>query len=178
MEEIICPECGRPNLQEAVKCWYCQHPFEKDWEQQKDEETSLAELETEQNPSPSPNGSESAQEKVPNWLQHIRERIQSDIQAEDETEQWQQEVLFDGQKTRKRGSPKKHDAPIKRNKQKIRSQPSNKNPETTMQNPLIDHSTPFPKDTADRHNKAEELKSEAEEPDLPEGFIRFYPKED
>ena len=29
MDEIICPECGRPNLAEAEKCWYCQVPLVK-----------------------------------------------------------------------------------------------------------------------------------------------------
>ena len=37
MDEIICPACGRPNLAEAVKCWYCQEILENQSQPDEDE---------------------------------------------------------------------------------------------------------------------------------------------
>ena len=72
MDEIICPECGRPNLVEAEKCWYCQVPLvskedvseelsETDADRQgKIREQQISRL-------------EENEENLPEWLKRIRE---------------------------------------------------------------------------------------------------------
>jgi hypothetical protein len=98
MDEIICPECGRPNLVEAEKCWYCQIPLvEKNDNEDISEEssesiTSQPDDKTTNNKSA---GTEGNEENLPEWLKRIRELKKADTPVE-EVDQWQQEKLFPG----------------------------------------------------------------------------------
>ena len=95
MDEIICPECGRPNLIEAEKCWYCQVPLvskEDDPDEQSEPDAQQAGEEAANNKSAA---SEENDENLPEWLKRIRELKKADTPVE-EVDEWQQEKLFPG----------------------------------------------------------------------------------
>ena len=95
MEEIICPQCGRPNLIEAEKCWYCQVILEK----------NTGEIQEKASDMPTKaNGlavKKIAQEDeklpiqdIPEWLTRIRELKEADQPPEEKDPDWQQKDLF------------------------------------------------------------------------------------
>jgi len=95
MDEIICPECGRPNLVEAEKCWYCQVPLvskENDSEEFSDANAEMEGNDTAGSRPPAPAENE---ENLPEWLKRIRELKKADTPIE-EVDEWQQEKLFPG----------------------------------------------------------------------------------
>lgn len=104
-EEIICSECGRPNLPEAEKCWYCQTLLKetsqgdpgdeeaKTIEELGIDEVSPAELEPEKNI-----------EDIPEWLKRVRELKKADQPEEEEEDQWRQQILFESQVKEKSAS--------------------------------------------------------------------------
>jgi len=96
MDETICPECGRPNLAEAVKCWYCQKILESDSEKKIPEETPDAILKTNLQDFDDKERMGNQEGEVPDWLRRIRELKKADQELEDESERWQQEQLFSG----------------------------------------------------------------------------------
>jgi len=98
MDEIICPECGRPNLIEAEKCWYCQIPLvnkeagDNAPEETADNNTDLSNVE---NTKTKLADTEESDENLPDWLKRIRELKKADTPVE-EVDQWEQEKLFTG----------------------------------------------------------------------------------
>ena len=120
-DEIICSNCGRPNLPEANKCWYCQSPLNKD--AILDTETGESEGagdpfekqagQPEKKPAPAPEASED----VPEWLKRIREKEQKVREAETARDEWQQQGLFSN------SSPAKP-APAQRKRDVARSEPA------------------------------------------------------
>jgi len=95
MEEIICPQCGRPNLIEAIKCWYCQTILEnKTGESEKNISTipngNRDKIETKAN-----SGEEThVDQNIPEWLKHIRDLKEADQPPEEKDPNWQQQDLF------------------------------------------------------------------------------------
>jgi hypothetical protein len=79
MDDIICPECGRPNLPEANKCWYCQTELTSVMNEQADNMTSVA-GETDSIPTPSDlePAIEETEEDIPDWLAKIRQKIEAE----------------------------------------------------------------------------------------------------
>jgi hypothetical protein len=98
MDEIICPECGRPNLIEAEKCWYCQVPLVEKEDQSNDSDDEN-EANTGQQLDASLDkksaGTEENEENLPEWLKRIRQLKKADTPVE-EVDEWQQEKLFPG----------------------------------------------------------------------------------
>jgi len=101
LDEKKCPVCGRPNLSQAEKCWYCQAPLE---EQKETKQNSL--LSEEELLDQSGEGSsfvQSAMEKesgdqadsTPEWLRRVRELIAAEKHDEEPVDDWQQQKLFD-----------------------------------------------------------------------------------
>ena len=95
MEEIICPHCGRPNLIEAEKCWYCQTALEENME------------DSQENNSVVPRTADDAVEhkiftkdemrsdqNIPEWLKHIRELKEADQPPKEKDPNWQQQDFF------------------------------------------------------------------------------------
>ncbi len=97
-DEIICSNCGRPNLPEANKCWYCQSPLNKDAASQA--ETGEPEAEGDQfieeiaQPTKKPVPVQDPVEDIPDWLKRIREKEQKVREAEEASDQWQQQGFF------------------------------------------------------------------------------------
>lgn len=102
MEEIICHACGRPNLPEAKKCWYCQEVLEKPDEAGAKESASDAvnssqpgssDMNAEQ-PFRRVDGHSEPEGEIPEWLQRIRDLKEADHAQEDDEDRWQQQKLF------------------------------------------------------------------------------------
>ena len=170
MDEIICPECGRPNLVEAEKCWYCQSPLVS----KEDDSEELLETPAEQTGEASANNSSAAtqenEENLPEWLKRIRELKKADTPIE-EVDEWQQEKLFPGLTQEPDGPTGRSETP---------SRPPRGN-EKTEPKPVIPEGQPMLDEVPDE-DEAEEMRmtddgapqneDEPDDPgdDLPEGF--------
>ena len=95
MDEIICPECGRPNLIEAEKCWYCQNPLAKTEDDLEEPSEHDAEQPSEMASNSKAPSVEENEENLPEWLKRVRELKKADTPIE-EVDEWQQEKLFPG----------------------------------------------------------------------------------
>lgn len=97
-DDIICPECGRPNLAEAERCWYCQKPFNKGVEAPEDE--PLPENATVEEDdhigliNKIASEPEEIDSEIPDWLKRIRELKQAEQEQQEEDDLWRQEKLF------------------------------------------------------------------------------------
>lgn len=167
MDEIICPECGRPNLGEAEKCWYCQVVLIKDNNGSKAPEIlqDFQAKDTIWNSKPE----ETPDENVPDWLKRVRELRKAD-QPEEEINQWQQEKLFTGQAEEEPRPDKRPETPRKPVQKP--DQPDPKSAELVDQpafEPISDpeHQVIMDKDKDESHEEDTDL-SEGE---LPEGFL-------
>ena len=167
MDEIICPECGRPNLAEAEKCWYCQIPLVKsDGEDNQREETSdsTADNSAAENTKTKFAGKEESAEDLPDWLKRIRELKKVDTPVE-EVDQWQQEKLFAGL-TQEKDKTTEHTEVVKR---PVRShdEPDPK--------PIIPEGQPLLEETPaeeklEKQDEPENVESDHTDDELPEGF--------
>ena len=170
MDEIICPECGRPNLPEAVKCWYCQHTLEK--------LTDSQPLDTATGENVKGNNSEEQSEviqpqlnenDIPDWLKHVRERVKTDQEIEEE-EKWKQEGFFSQPESEEATQSKDSDG--RSVKQKSKGKKKKRRVEEPGQEKLIGE----PAKKSDRPNSKKETDG-IEETDLPEGYVQL-PSED
>lgn len=98
MEDIICPECGRPNLSEAKKCWYCQTELISLVETPPEDSTLKQDGATPPKvDSPSELSTDEEQE-LPEWLARIRKKIEEERGPEEELPYWKQKDIFGGEK--------------------------------------------------------------------------------
>jgi hypothetical protein len=104
MEEIICPQCGRPNLIEAEKCWYCQTVLEKNTgESQEKTSVVLKAAGEEVEKKLVPEDEMRTDQNIPEWLKRIRELKEVDQpHPEEKDPNWHQQDLFEsGEKPQK-----------------------------------------------------------------------------
>jgi len=168
MEEIICPECGRPNLSEAVKCWYCQTKFEKKPEDQKDHQQSNAGDQKQAADRDATTTNPENPGAIPDWLSRVRELKKADEELlEEQSDQWQQEALFLNKENASKPGDKKKPRKISIEKQSAKNSipapPLMKNAVKT-ENTLDEkesHPDQEPKETETELDSLEEL---------PEGF--------
>ncbi len=174
-DEIICGSCGRPNLAEAEKCWYCQTPLVKEEQSESGDENPSAKKPEKEQPAQSSKSQEfEAEEDIPEWLKRVRELKARDYPVEEEEDQWQQQGLFGESEKKKESSPK-----ASRKSQKKTDQPAEKGKKEKSK-----RSAPQPKLDINKQTdkedskKIEESKSGDENPskDLPDGFVQFRPK--
>lgn len=177
-EEIICTNCGRPNLLEAEKCWYCQAPLKKEAQDDPavEEGRERPAAESQQKDHREEAHDRDSEGEIPDWLKRIRELRQQDMAVEEETDQWQQQVLFeDSAKSKDKPPAKKQEPkpavnktqePSSTEKQVPKSQPSLEVNEAAGEK--IEQSQP-PND-----KKGEDSENQPEE--LPDGFVKFDPK--
>lgn len=114
-DEIICSECGRPNLAEADLCWYCQNPLGNTEPKQDDSDLSeidkSGQMDDSEADADSPM-SEKFEEDIPEWLKKVRALKKADQAEEDDEDQWRQEKLFIApgeekkQKTQRKSEPR------------------------------------------------------------------------
>jgi len=174
MEEIICHACGRPNLPEAKKCWYCQEPLEKP-----DEKGAMEPALDATDSDPSDAGDMNAGQplrhpveanpidgEIPEWLQRIRNLKKTDNIPEDDPDQWQQQRLFSPA-----AAPAKDSPTVGRPKRSGRPVPKPKRPAEPQPEPPPAVSLPL--DLS--HEKADKAVAQTDPEDslsdeLPEGF--------
>jgi hypothetical protein len=163
MDDIICPECGRPNLFEAEKCWYCQTNLQdvKDAEikngsdgQQKKVLDHLSQEEFDPNNEPEQN--------IPEWLKRVRELKEADKPLEENDPGWQQQNLFDSEKEPQKKNKTEKKTPIN---QSLGAR-KDKNNQKKNDNPLEFSTT---------NQISKELDQEVSESseDLPDGFTKL-----
>lgn len=184
IREIICSNCGRPNLPEAVKCWYCQTELTngEGTAQQTDEASFLAEAESEQTAPPDPAAAEEA--NIPEWLQRIREKEQKERASQDARDQWQQQALFNGSSKPAPARHAKHAQAPKGKQPPAETSDPQTEPvvepaveEDPLEQPPLATVPPQaqprqPKPPVIVNEEDEILAAESSE-DLPEGFVKF-----
>jgi len=181
-DEITCSNCGRPNLRDAVKCWYCQSELTALAAGQSvapSESTpsthGVPEIDEQKDFTKSGKRSERTAEDLPDWLKRIRELKQQDQVIEEEKNKWQQQDLFKQSLKDKskpappsRAKPDRHAArqrtkPVK--DEQVKTQPALKvEISDPPQTEALDNSQPVGQE---KENQVE---------DLPEGFNKFEPK--
>ena len=180
MDEIICPACGRPNLAEAVKCWYCQELLEKPAGQQEDaepEDPAAAPMEMVEGEQIAPG--ESRENEIPEWLKRVRAMKETEQQKEEERIRWQQQGLFSSAtqparpnarlETRKRAAPS---APAPKPAPPATQQPPAESPPPTRQPALSNEDLPAPSAREESADANREIRDDASD-ELPDGFIPF-----
>jgi len=95
MEEIICPHCGRPNLIEAEKCWYCQTALEENMgESQKNSSVVPKAVVDAVENKIFPKNEMRSDQNIPEWLKHVRELKEADQPPEEKDPNWKQQDFF------------------------------------------------------------------------------------
>jgi hypothetical protein len=172
MDEIICSECGRPNLPEAVKCWYCQHPLEIFSDNQSFETTADENLAAKDSKEPLEVFENQSEEKdIPEWLKRVREQVRNDQEIEEE-EKWKQEGFFRSEES---AEFNKNDSG--RAKQKPRGKQKKKPVEKPIQEKLVGEQAMEADHLINNQETEEDTELNVEESDLPDGFIQL-PSED
>lgn len=172
-DEIICPECGRPNLPEAEKCWYCQKPLEKpSGEFGSSEQTSEEIINISPGNNPQPGDGPPVEEDIPEWLKRVRELKQADQTEEEEEDQWRQQILFTGVSDKEpvKKARKPEPRSTKKNKPAKSVEPPSKSPRPTLKKELQREEPPSLK--SDHEDESEEGQDE-----LPDGFTPLDTKE-
>lgn len=156
LDEKKCPVCGRPNLSQAKKCWYCQAPLEEPEETHQDSLLSEEELLDQSGDRSSfvqsavEEESKEKKENAPEWLRRVRELIAADRQQEEPVDDWQQQQLFE-MKGKKKAEPEKNSSRVEKSAPSVEEQ---KEPE---------------KAAAPQNEEKTDLQSDDSE-DLPDGF--------
>lgn len=169
MDDIICPECGRPNLGEAKKCWYCQ--TELKFFQPEPANTSVESIPTKPMDAYSDDQVETdfvVEEDIPEWLKRVRERIEADRDPEEEIPYWKQKDIFGSEKkakskTRKNKKAKSINRPKKNKANQAHKKQENPTPLTEAN--VIPENKPMETDS----DKVIDTLSE----DLPDGFTKL-----
>ena len=111
-DEITCSECGRPNLPEAEKCWYCQTPLHTHEENSETETGEDLDVPAEMQETDEMHSGKKLDEDIPEWLKRIRELKKADQPEEEEEDQWRQQILFDsGQNEPSKKKPSRASSP-------------------------------------------------------------------
>lgn len=170
-DEIICSECGRPNLPEAEKCWYCQALLKETAQgEDGDVEAKVTEEPGVDEYSPGESKAEKIVEDIPEWLKRVRELKKADQPEDEEEDQWRQQILFESQAKEKSASKTSGGT-----KPRLASKPSEDKPENHLKEegqPIFAHTTrnsetEFPPIETDDAGSETTDEGDAE---LPDGF--------
>jgi len=103
MDEIICPQCGRPNLIEAEKCWYCQTILEKNIGENQEGASSIStETDDQVEKKMIPGDEKRPDQNIPEWLKRIRELKEADQPPKEKDPNWQQQTFFTSEEKQKK----------------------------------------------------------------------------
>ncbi|BBB47477.1 hypothetical protein [Pelolinea submarina] len=173
-QEIICTNCGRPNLPEAVKCWYCQTELRSGDQPADQQEDDYPDPEAAAGQAPSASEPvQNEEENIPEWLQRIREKEQKERASQEARDQWQQQMLFNGaaphaQPEEEHGNePKETHRPPKEPPAVVKEEPVEQPPLESVQ-----PQPPQPK-SVKTIDEEDEIPLDDTSDDLPEGFIKF-----
>ena len=176
MEEIICPQCGRPNLIEAEKCWYCQTILEKNTGENQEEASTistkaddLVEIKT------IPGDEKQPDQDIPEWLERVRELKEADQPPEEKDPNWQQQTFFTPEEKQKKQKTQRKKQPSIKGK----TIPHNTEKKKADDRLLKTEEQKRPKQKLDagrqeKHALEEEYKdSETLSDELPKGFTKL-----
>ncbi len=179
-DEIICSVCGRPNLPEAEKCWYCQNPLaESPQNEQSSAEgksTTTDEIILTESKISKETQNKQGEEAIPDWLKRVRELIKENQPKEEEEEEWRQQILFSSLEQSKPTKPKRMPKERLSTKPPPKKTPANLEPDSPQsldQSP----SEKLPSPTGEFPQKEEEPPI-GDEQELPEGFTPLDTKEE
>ena len=175
-EEIICTNCGRPNLPEAVKCWYCQIPLKTE-EEENQASSEYTEPETHKPHKPDQHAKVYADnEDIPDWLKRIREMKEEERAKEEERDQWQQRDLFSK-------SDRSEDAATREKKRHGKASGKSQRPAPKVKKTASQSKPDINKDTEPKEKNKPSAPAKKDEPeldippeDLPDGFVKFDSK--
>jgi hypothetical protein len=163
MDDIICPECGRPNLFKAEKCWYCQTSLQ---EIKKTEIVNNSAAQQEKSLDyplhEGPVSNEEPEHNIPEWLKLVRELKEADQPPEECDPNWQQQYLFDSKKKTRKNTKTEKKKPVVKNP----ITPKDRKNERKNDNPL---ELPIVKSENEILDQEDEESSE----DLPDGFTKL-----
>ncbi len=176
MEEITCPQCGRPNLIEAEKCWYCQAALEKNKGGSEENipvvpkaADDAVDIKIE------PKDEMRTAQNIPEWLKRVRELKEADQPPEEKDPNWQQQDLFtSGKKPRKKEARGKKQSSLK-------EKPAHHHPKRKKKDDQLlktdqkKHSRQTNDSDIQEHHKSERLESDSEtlSDELPQGFTKL-----
>ena len=174
MEEIICPQCGRPNLIEAEKCWYCQAILEKNAGENQEKASSLP-TETDGQAGVAQEDEKQPDKDIPVWLTRVRELKEADQPPEEKDPNWQQQTFFTSEKKQKKQKTQGKKQPSTKEKA-VHHNTKNKKTDGQL---LITEEQKRPKQepgAGDQEKRAMEKQnkdSESLSDELPEGFTKL-----
>ncbi|MDK2979677.1 MAG: hypothetical protein PWQ55_24 [Chloroflexota bacterium] len=168
-QEIICANCGRPNLPEAVRCWYCQIELgsaDEGAEPAPESESEIPAAQTLDQALPGPDPQQEAQpeEDIPEWLRRIREKEQKERASQAARDQWQQQALFNGGS---RPAPDSALAEGPAHKPAARPAPAaheEREEEQEASQPTLDAEPPVPEQEPAEESEQEPVKEPEQEP--------------
>ncbi len=168
IEEIICTNCGRPNLPEAVKCWYCQVELNSGDQpaEQQGKDTLEPEAQAQQTQL-----APDEDKNIPEWLQRIREQEQKERASQAAQDQWQQQLLFNGSSSPAAASPAQPEEQHKENRRS--TEPPAPKEEPAKQPPLESAKPQQEPKPAIIMEADDEIPTEDTSEDLPDGFVKF-----
>jgi len=111
LDEKKCPVCGRPNLNKAEKCWYCQSALGEESESKQNSLLSEEELLDQSGGGSSfvksslDENAGNSKSDTPEWLRKVRELISAEQVVEEPDDEWQQQHLFDTSAKDKKSNP-------------------------------------------------------------------------
>ena len=178
-EEIICSECGRPNLPEAEKCWYCQAPLKPDDNAASSLNEAVGEDESfiVEGTSQETSKSDEQERDIPDWLKRVRELKKADQPEEDEVDQWRQQILFE--KPDKEMAEGEIQTAEKPQSHSVSRKTSEKpKPQVNLKDqPELESKVDRPKGSPDLENEKSETETSDENDELPDGFTPMGTKQ-
>lgn len=175
MDEITCPNCGRPNLVEAVKCWYCQTNLEENPEKAQEGNSLIPNIEDDvREKKTHPKDVTQADQNIPEWLLRIRELKAAD-QPPEEDPNWQQRDLFPSEeKIQKQQKPRKKRPATKEKTTHSTSKTNKKDNQSSRPKHKKNSSQAIDANNQEQSSK-ENLDKDSENlsDELPEGFTKL-----
>lgn len=175
-DEITCSECGRPNLPEAEKCWYCQTPLRIHEENPETETSEDLDVSAEMQEADDMNSAEKPDADIPEWLKRIRELKKADQPNEGEEDQWRQQILFDsGQNEPSKKKPSRASPP----KPVSKLDPDKSLPQSAVDDepPQNEEAQPLPNPILDQKEAEDDLEAiDPGDEELPDGFTPLNTK--
>lgn len=176
VDEIICPACGRPNLSEAEKCWYCQSPIPHETPEGETETSFEEAFDTSEPAQPPVTASDietTTNEDIPEWLRRIRALKTQEIQEDEERTRWQQQALFAGKKPESISQQRKSKNLPAHSPRRRTVQPADEDNQEKNAEPANTSSLPLTQVTDNNTgqvNPMQESPDELPPDDLPDGF--------
>ena len=176
-DEIICQHCGRPNLREAEKCWYCQSPIPHETPEGETKASFKEAFDTSESAQPPVTASDTetnvVNEDIPEWLSRIRALKAQEIQEDEERTRWQQQALFAGKNPESVSQQRKSKNPPAHPPRRRSVQPADEDNQEKDAEPAKPSSLALTQSSDNNTGQVSPMQESPDElppDDLPEGF--------